>query len=216
MKTLLAILLPLVVLGCAPKAKPVYLEPHPRTVDVVESVQSIRPGIDRASEKVSTLKGEARILADQASKARQDAEAATREAKRLADQGTASKAELDGMWKSLQAVTTRNLFLETELGKKEAALDAIRADLDEARQAASDALVKASKAEQAQVALADSVNSGSNRIKELEGELKTEQKAHAATKSALASLHGRARLYLLASGILAAWQIFKLVVLKRL
>lgn len=216
MKTSLALLLSLFAFGCAPKAKPVpYVEPHPRTVEVVDSVGAIRPGIDRASDKVTELKGAARLLAGEAAKARQEADAATAEAKRLANAGAATKAELDGLWKSLTTLSTRNLFLETELNKKEAELEAVRIDLGEARTATAEALVKAGKSEQAQLTLVDTVNGSREETKLLRADLKTEQDAHDTTKGKFSALDGRATIYLWVAGVLAAWQIIKLLVFKR-
>lgn len=131
MKTILLLIPVLLVASCAPKALPVIATPV-RTVEVAPKAKLVRPSLERVGEKAGELKGQLDTLSGEAARARVEADQATAEAKRLADQGTATKAELDGMWKSLQSLSARNLFLETELATAKKTIGELQTSRDEA------------------------------------------------------------------------------------
>jgi hypothetical protein len=71
------------------------------------------------------------------------------EAERLVKAGKATQQELDELWKSLQGVQVRNLFLETELVKTSALLDEQSIALRETQMKLTVAVSSAGSADQA-------------------------------------------------------------------
>ncbi|MBK1883653.1 hypothetical protein JIN85_14625 [Luteolibacter pohnpeiensis] len=95
--------------GCAPKTASVAPLPSPpaEAAPVTAPAKASREAVERADTKATQL-------ASAAAEARADATAAREEAERLAKAKTATAEELDDLWKSMQKVEARNLFLESE------------------------------------------------------------------------------------------------------
>lgn len=121
MKAILILCAALLAASCAPNTpapggfvKAIIPEKAPDASPVVAEAKKAAAEADTQTEvarvHVTTVTREAATL-------RQGLEAATAEADRLRLQKSASEAELDGMWRSLQALTARNLFLEEEAAK---------------------------------------------------------------------------------------------------
>lgn len=112
----LAVISCLLLAGCADKGglrvQPI-VHPVPRN-HVAPAVDAVSAPVEAVDASNRALESKVASLRREAATARTEASRATAEAGRLAAIGTATKAELDGLWKSLQAVEARNLFLEAE------------------------------------------------------------------------------------------------------
>lgn len=150
MKSLIPLILACAMASCAhrgPAPSPVL--PVPKAVVVTPDVQAISPSVDRVSDANSKLKGQVGALQAQAKTAREEADRAMAEAARLVVMGSATKGELEGMWRSLQSVSARNLFLETELIKTNDLLNEQSTALIETRNKLSAAISSAGAADMA-------------------------------------------------------------------
>ncbi len=74
----------------------------------------VAPAVTRVRETLATTGRDAAVLQHAAADLSRAAADATREAARLAGKQTATPDELNGLWKSLQSLEARNLFLESE------------------------------------------------------------------------------------------------------
>lgn len=119
----------------------------PKARQVSGEVIAISAPVERASDSNSRLKGQVGILQDQAKAAREQADAAVQDSGRLAAAGHATQKELDDLWKSLQQLQTRNLFLETELARTSELLTDQSAFLADARQKLTTAVSSAGAAD---------------------------------------------------------------------
>lgn len=101
-------ILPLIALLASCATQPTGLPTPP------PKAKPVAPQVSRVRDSVATVDKVATVIESNAKEASQAATAARKEAERLKDQQRASAAELEGLWKSLQSVEARNLFLENE------------------------------------------------------------------------------------------------------
>lgn len=147
MKPLLFILCALVAASCAPKAPltPPLPTAPPKAILVAPLASKVRESIATADRTAAVIDAGAKEASKAATKARAEAE-------RLKIQKTATEGELTKLWQSLQAVESRNLFLESQVTR-------LTTNLADARGAAATlqehAAKKDQEAEAAQAQLAD-------------------------------------------------------------
>lgn len=110
-----------------------------RAPDVSPALKEARKAAAAADERSDEARDRVASVSREASGLREGLQAAAVEADRLRKQKTASEAELEGMWRSLEALTVRNLFLEAEAAKAEEALKHEKA----LRRGAADAMIHA-------------------------------------------------------------------------
>ena len=213
-----------VITSCAPSSPlvpPFVKQTLPaQAADISPALNAARDAATKADAAVDLSRGHITTITRETTTLRQGLQAATDEADRLRRQKTASEAELDGMWQSLQALTARNLFLESEA---QAAADSLAREKT-LRHTASEALTtahalargKESEATQLRLQLIDS-ESQREAIHTTSAAL---AKAVAHHQSRADKLAGEIRLYRIALGIAALlfllWIIIKFLLPPRL
>lgn len=197
MKWLLALAVALLA-SCASKPSPSAIAPPapPRAVQVAPEVSKLRDQITVADRSVAVIDAGAKEAAKAATAARQEAE-------RLKVQKSASEAELDGLWKQLQTVEIRNLFLEAETSR-------LAANLTDAR----DTAAKLQQHAAAKDAEADQLRAGHAHLASMVGDY-SKQLAAAREKitkesSRADKLSGEIRLYRVCLGILLTIGIIRI------
>lgn len=149
MKNILVLLIAVAAGACAPKA--VIVEPFVRqtvpekTPDASPALRDAQRAAADADAKADAARDQVGNVSREAKTLREGLQAAVVEADRLRKQKSASEAELDGMWRSLEALTVRNLFLEAEAAKAADSLmheKALRRGASDALRAAEVAVVK--------------------------------------------------------------------------
>lgn len=119
MKLYLLAVITAAVASCAPNASPVTAVPTAPaiTAAVSPSVELARQAQASASIVSDRLETQVAILKGATTEIRDGMANAVAEADRLRKQKSATEAELEGLWKSLTELNTRNLFLEAEAEK---------------------------------------------------------------------------------------------------
>ena len=220
-------LLPLVlatITSCAPApsaVSPFIKQTLPaRAADISPALDAARDATAQADAAVDLSREHLTAITRETTTLRQGLQAATAEADRLRKQKTASEAELDGLWRSLQTLTARNLFLESET---QAATDSLAREKS-LRLLAGEALTSAQ-------ALARGKESEATQLRLQLIDSEAAREAIHATSAALAKavtqhqsradqLAGEIRLYRIALGIAALllllWLIIKFLLPPRL
>lgn len=205
--------------SCAPKA--VVIPPMVRITapekapDVAPALRDARKAAADADKKGDQARASVASVSREATGLREGLQAAVVEADRLRKQKTASEAELDGMWRSLEALTARNLFLEAEAAKAADALEHEKA----LRRGAADAMIYAE-----QLALQKQTEANQLRLQLIDSEAAraASHQASEAMAKAVAAANERAdkqagelRLWrwggLILGLLMAAWVVIKAV-----
>ncbi len=159
---------------------------------------SLRERIADADKRTAAIHDAARDSAESATEAR-------REAERLKEKRTATAEELDGLWKQLQTVEARNLFLESSSSKLATDLSSLRAN------AAALESIAAEKDREA-AALRDQNGFLGESAKHRADALEEAHKQLTAARTRADRLAGEIRLYRLVLGIAALLYVLWLVI----
>ncbi len=192
------------ILSCSPEGAPAIPPlppPPPRAAAVAPEVSKVRESIADADKNAAAIRDAARHSSAAAKEARQEAE-------RLAERRSATPDELNGLWKALQSLEARNLFLEAETESLTTRLTALRTEAAALQQTAT-----ARDAEATQLrALSENLTATANHC------ATTLDRAHKQTalqRSRADKLAGEIHLYRIALGIAAMlavlWAVVKLV-----
>lgn len=211
MKTLSFLILSALLGACAHKAPSSPVLEVPKAKLVSEDVQAVSAPVNRVADSNSQLKGQVGILKDQARSARQQAESAMNEAERLVKAGRATQQELDELWKSLQGVQSRNLFLETELVKTSALLDDQSVALRETQMKLTVAVSSAGSADQAAQYSEAQLRSVTNQFVTAKTEAESLGKLVAVKDDRISALQGWLAKAVIALGFVALYVVSRFV-----
>lgn len=124
MKTLAAIIAPLLLVACASKVAsvdPATKQPPVKTAEAVSPLLiQVQDDAAKADAKRRVTESKVGDAARTAGALHKELEAAVAEADRLRKQKAASASELDQLWGMLTAASQRNMFLETQLAESQA------------------------------------------------------------------------------------------------
>lgn len=203
---ILSIALPCMLASCATRHAPPPTTPPapPRAAAVAPEVSKLRDHMAEAG-KMAT------IIGSGATEARLAATKAREEAERLKTRKTATATELTQLWRDIQTVEARNLFLETETSR-------LTASLTDARNTAATLQQHAAVKD----AEADQLRAGHTHLRSLVGDyakqLAATAKASESHRTRADKLAGEIRIYRIALGIclaiVLAWVAAKLVQLS--
>jgi chromosome segregation ATPase len=115
-----------------------------KVTPTVQAVDASASNVGRGNERI---RAQLASVTTAAQEARQQVDAATKEAEHLAQIGSATKAQLDELWHSLQVTQARNLFLDGELGKQSKMVNDQALLIEQLRKDTASALASASAAD---------------------------------------------------------------------
>lgn len=175
--------------------------------------QPVAPVAVKVSEGVAATDKQAAAVVIAAKESTKAATAAREEAQRLAEKQEATPDELNGLWKALQTVEARNLFLEEETNRLTETINILRTSsaelgaLSSAKDAENDELRRLNGF------LTTTANHRAGEVSDLQQQLIDARKARD-------RLGGEIRLYRIALGVaallLVLWIVLKLLLPPRL
>jgi chromosome segregation ATPase len=215
MKTLL--ILPVLLLAaCGTKSEQAPGFPIPKGKPVAKVVDEFQPALQEATKSKAKLGEQLRQAEAQAERARTEADEAQAMAKRLADQGAANTRELLAMWEQTKKVSGELLRVKATNGELAATNEALGNSLDEITRRNTELISSAAKSDQKIDLYEQQIKAQLRESEKLREDKRKAEQAHQETQTNYDKLQGQRNLLAWAAGILAAWQVIKMLVFKRL
>jgi chromosome segregation ATPase len=213
---LLIVLMVFALCSCGTSPKPPPLYPIPKGKPVQEVVEGIQPALQDANASKAKLGEQLRQAEAQAERARTEAEEAQAMAKRLADKGEANTRELLAMWEQTKRVSGELLRVKGNNAELAKTNESLGHSLEEITRRNTDLIASAATSDQKIDLYEQQIKAQITQAQQLEKDKKTAVDAYNAVRTNYDKLRGQRNLLAWVAAILGAWQIIKILVLKRL